>query len=44
MPGIYFVVKKTPIPPPGPVEPNFIFDPDTYIPPEGDNVDFIFND
>ncbi len=43
--GFYFVIKKTPVPPappPGPEEPNFIFEP--YIPPEGEDADFIFNE
>lgn len=42
---IRFVVKRTvppPVPPPEPHEANFNFDPNIYIPPEGDNVDFIF--
>jgi len=42
MGNISIIVKKPPIPPEEPEAPNFSFDPQTYIPPEGDDVDFIF--
>jgi len=46
MPGVIaFVIKKRPIPPEPPeqpAEPNFIFNPETYMPPDGDDVNFIF--
>jgi len=40
--AFHFVVHKSPAPPEPPQEPDFIFDPETYIPPDGDDVDFIF--
>jgi len=43
--GFHFVIKRSqppPEPPAPPEEGDFIFDLDTYMPPEGDDVDFIF--
>lgn len=37
-----FVIKKPPPPPVEPPDPDFGFDPGTYVPPDGDGVDFDF--